>query len=81
MGTLRELDGTWAGLHIPTGAKLIALISNPMIWDECMMGTNLELLNNGKTAIKHTEEDYEAVMCANPMASGRHHWEVRIDSV
>jgi hypothetical protein len=79
MGHMREVDGIFANTRISPNGKLIALISNSLVWDEAMKGSNLEIVDRGRSVVKHTEDEFETVLGTTALSTGKHRWEIRID--
>jgi hypothetical protein len=52
MGVMREVDGIFATANISSGAKLIAMVSTSLAWDDALRGKGLTLKSHSRTVTK-----------------------------
>lgn len=81
MGRIKEVrpSDTSFSLSLQQGAKLVAVMQQIFVWDENARGSNIEVVNSGRTVVKRNEEDYESVLTNAELSSGKHSWEITVD--
>jgi hypothetical protein len=81
MGVLKDIkpNDTPRSAKLPANARLVGVIKHHFVWDEHFRATNIEIINNGNTALKKNEEKYESVLANVGLSSGSHYWEVKVD--
>ena len=95
MGSIKNLslEQTFEQQEIPSGAQLVLLGQKSFTWDLNYKGPNIlvsiglflinssaQLLNNCLTANKKYEIEYETVLATVGFSSGRHYWEIKLDT-
>mmetsp|Transcript_14058 Transcript_14058/g.14109 ORF Transcript_14058/g.14109 Transcript_14058/m.14109 type:complete len:193 (+) Transcript_14058:313-891(+) len=81
MGSIREISGsdTPYSLKLKRNAKFIALLRQNFFWNENKKASNIEISNNGLTALKKTEDEFETVLANISLTSGSYYWEIKVD--
>ncbi|CAG9313725.1 unnamed protein product [Blepharisma stoltei] len=83
MGSMKEIKPTDSPftLKLKSHSTFIALLRQNLYWNENKKAANIEISNNGMTASKKTEEEFETVLCNMCLSSGLCTWEVKVDLI